>query len=117
MKKLRNKSAVLTEKAVIELLEPHKNKVHTITADNGTEFANHKKISNSLNINFYFAHPYSSWERGLNENTNGLIRQYVKKGSEFTNVTDNLLAKIATKLNNRPRKSLCYKSPSEIFLS
>lgn len=86
MKKLDNKNATLTEKAVIELLEQHKNKgkVHTITADNGSEFANHKEISRRLGINFYVAHPYSSWERGLNENTNGLVRQYIKKGSEFT---------------------------------
>lgn len=117
MKKLENKNALLTEKAVIELLEPHQNKVCTITADNGTEFANHKKISKALNINFYFAHPYSSWERGLNENTNGLIRQYVKKGSEFTQINDKSLAIIAAKLNNRPRKSLGYKSPNEIFLN
>lgn len=117
MKKLDKKNAVLTEKAVIALLEQHKNKgkVHTITADNGSEFANHKEISKTLNINFYFAHPYSSWERGLNENTNGLVRQYIKKGSEFTGITDTELGTIMAKLNNRPRKTLGYKSPNEVY--
>jgi IS30 family transposase len=116
MKKIVNKNASLTEKAVIELLGHQKEKVHTITSDNGSEFANHKEISKSLDINFYFAHPYSSWERGLNENTNGLVRQYLKKGCEFTHVTDESLAIIAAKLNNRPRKTLGYKSPNEVFI-
>lgn len=117
MKKLDHKSALITEKAVIALLAHHKDKLYTITADNGSEFANHKEISESLGIDFYFAHPYSSWERGLNENTNGLVRQYIKKGAEFTDVTDESLAIIAAKLNSRPRKALNYKSPNEVFIS
>jgi transposase, IS30 family len=68
-----------------------------------------------LNIDFYFAHPYSSWERGLNENTNGLVRQYLKKGSSFAEVTDKDLEVITSYLNNRPRKSLGYSTPNEIF--
>jgi len=68
-----------------------------------------------LNVDFYFAHPYSSWERGLNENTNGLIRQYFKKGSDFGHIDDKQLAIITTKLNNRPRKTLSYLTPSDIF--
>lgn len=64
---------------------------------------------------FFFAHPYSSWERGLNENTNGLVRQYLKKGTPFTHVNDETLGIIASKLNNRPRKTLGYKTPKEVF--
>ncbi len=73
------------------------------------------KISKELNIDFYFAHPYSSWERGLNENTNGLVRQYLKKGADFSHVTDDDLSSIACQLNNRPRKKLGYATPNEIF--
>jgi IS30 family transposase len=72
-------------------------------------------LSKELNAEFYFAHPYSSWERGLNENTNGLVRQYLKKGSSFSHVTDKLLSFITDQLNNRPRKSLGYASPNEIY--
>lgn len=89
--------------------------IFTITGDNGSEFANHVKISKELNADFYFAHPYASWERGLNENTNGLVRQYLKKGSDFSSIEDNDLLVIANKLNNRPRKSLNYETPNEAF--
>lgn len=85
--------------------------VHTITSDNGSEFARHEEISVELNVDFFFAHPYSSWERGLNENTNGLVRQYLKKGSEFNAVTDHDLAIIVSKLNSRPRKHLVTNRP------
>lgn len=87
----------------------------SITGDNGSEFAYHEKISNSLNTEFYFAHPYSSWERGLNENTNGLVRQYVAKSSSLIAVTENRLLVIMNKLNSRPRKSLNYFAPNEII--
>jgi IS30 family transposase len=89
--------------------------VFSITGDNGSEFAYHEQISNELNTEFYFAHPYSSWERGLNENTNGLVRQYLKKRSSFLSVTGNHLIDIMNKLNSRPRKTLGYKSPNELF--
>jgi IS30 family transposase len=85
------------------------------TSDNGCEFARHEEVSKELNADFFFAHPYSSWERVLNENTNGLIRQYLKKGSELTKVTNQDLAIIENKLNNRPRKTLGYKSSNEVF--
>ena len=88
---------------------------HTITFDNGKEFAAHESIANSLNIDVYFAHPYSSWERGLNENTNGLIRQYIKKGSSFEHITNEKISFIETRLNNRPRKSLGYRTPNEVY--
>jgi transposase, IS30 family len=115
LKKVEIKSADLVSKAVISGLEPIADSVLTITGDNGAEFAYHEAISNQLNTEFYFAHPYSSWERGLNENTNGLIRQYLKKGSDFTIADDNYLRTIMDKLNNRPRKSLAYSTPNEIF--
>ena len=90
-------------------------KVLTITGDNGSEFAYHEKIADKLQAEFYSAHPYSSWERGLNENTNGLVRQYLKKGCDFSSVTNADLHIIAEKLNNRPRKSLEFRTPNEIF--
>jgi IS30 family transposase len=78
-------------------------------------FAKHQEISDALDIDFYFAHPYSSWERGLNENTNGLVRQYLKKGSSLININDQQLSIIAEKINSRPRKTLGYKSPKDVF--
>jgi IS30 family transposase len=101
--------------ATIKILSLYAGVVHTITSDNGTEFAGHEEIAKQLNTQFYFAHPYSSWERGVNENTNGLIRQYVKKGSSFDNVTNNTAKKIMSRLNNRPRKSLNYMTPNEFL--
>lgn len=101
--------------ATIKTLSLYAGVVHTITSDNGTEFAGHEEIAKQLNTQFYFAHPYSSWERGVNENTNGLIRQYVKKGSSFDNVTNNTAKKIMSRLNNRPRKSLNYMTPNEFL--
>lgn len=100
----------------IEGLKCMDKQVLTITSDNGIEFAEHEAISKALNAEFYFAHPYASWERGLNENTNGLIRQYLPKGCDFANVTDQDLALITEKLNNRPRKSLNYATPNEVFM-
>jgi len=93
-----------------------KDKVQTITADNGKEFAGHEEISRILEIEFYFAHPYHSWERGLNENTNGLILQYFPKGMSFDSITDEDVAFVMDRLNNRPRKSLDYATPDEVFL-
>jgi IS30 family transposase len=87
-----------------------------VNFDNGSEFAGHEAVSIELEADFFFAHPYSSWERGLNENTNGLVRQYLKKSTPFTHVKDEALDIIASKLNNRPRKTLGYKTPKEVFL-
>ena len=115
LKKLDAKNSEAVKIAIASALASYKEHVHTITSDNGSEFAQHQEISVQLEADFFFAHPYSSWERGLNENTNGLVRQYLKKGSEFTHITDDNLAIIADKLNNRPRKTLNYKSPNEIF--
>lgn len=89
--------------------------VHTLTSDNGREFSQHQAIAQSLNASFFFCHPYASWERGLNENTNGLLRQYFPKKSRWGNITHNQVAKVQERLNNRPRKSLGYLTPNEIY--
>ena len=90
--------------------------IHTITADNGSEFAAYEEIENKLGINFYFCDPYSSWQRGLNEHTNGLIRQYLPKKTDFTKVDYKTIKMIQNRLNNRPRKSLGFKTPREALL-
>ena len=87
IRKVERKTAQAVSQAMIELLKPHQKKVHTITSDNGKEFAGHEQIANKLKADFYFAHPYASWERGTNENTNGLIRQYFPKNRDFTTIT------------------------------
>ena len=114
--KLNGKNAEELAQKTIEILTPFKQWAYTITADNGKEFADHKTIGQSLDIGFYFAKPYHSWERGANENTNGLIRQYFTKGSSFENITNVDVQKVQDTLNNRPRKKLGYLSPIE-FLS
>ena len=114
-RKVPNKAADIVANTTIKILNPYKNFVHSVTADNGFEFRSHEKISNSLNSEFYFAHPYSSWEHGLNENSNGLLRQYLPKGSDFSKVTTKELQRIEDEINNRPRKSLGYKTPNQIF--
>jgi len=84
-------------------------------SDNGKEFALFKELERSLGLKVYFAHPYTSWERGLNENTNGLIRQYFPKQTDFANVSHQAVAKVEWKLNNRPRKCLGYRTPEEVL--
>jgi len=112
-----NKSAATVTQATIELLKPYKDLVHTITADSGKEFAYHEQISKALKAKVYFAHPYSSWERGLNENTNGLLRQYFPKSTDFKQVTQGEVRSAVRRLNNRPRKQLNYSTPSELMES
>ncbi len=101
--------------AMEEMLTPVADRVHTVTCDNGCEFARHASLSATLKAQFYFAHPYSSWERGLNENTNGLVRQYFPKGTDFADITDEEIQIVADKLNRRPRKALGYRTPNEAF--
>jgi len=109
------KHANIVATTIVDLLESMTNPSHTITVDNGREFAHHEQITQSLGIGIYFAHPYSSWERGLNENTNGLIREYLSKGSSFEHITNEKISFIEARLNNRPRKSLGYRTPNEIY--
>ena len=91
--------------------------VYTVTYDNGMEFAAHQGIAADLNAQCYFAAPYHSWERGLNEHTNGLIRQYLPKSMDFKDVTDDEIQVIEDRLNNRPRKILGYKTPMEVMMT
>jgi len=109
------KEAQQVVKATKELLGKMKRKVKTITFDNGGEFAHHAQITQALGADVYFANPYSSWERGLNEHSNGLIRQYFPKGQDFTKVSKAQVKKVENLLNNRPRKVLGYKTPAEVF--
>ncbi len=111
-----NKTAGAVTDALVNSLQPHAERVHTLTYDNGKEFAHHKITSEQLNADGYFAHPYHSWERGLNENMNGLIRQYLPKGTCFKGLSQNGIVAIMNKLNNRPRKCLGYKTPNQVFL-
>ena len=117
IKKVTHKRAELVTSAAVELLSPVAHWVHTITADNGKEFAEHKKIAKALDADVYFAHPYASWERGTNENTNGLIRQYFPKGTRFEEITDEQIMAVQEKLNRRPRKTLGFKTPYEVFFA
>jgi len=115
MGKVPSKEAFQIEKKTLELLEDWKPMVHTITSDNGKEFANHANIAEQLDLDFYFAKPYHSWQRGANENLNGLVRQYFPKKTDFTTITNFQIQTVQNILNNRPRKRLGYKTPNEFF--
>jgi IS30 family transposase len=115
IRKVERKTAEAVSDAMIRLLKPHRANVHTITSDNGREFASHEAISKKLKADFYFAHPYSSWERGSNENTNGLIRQYFPKNRDFTTITQQEIDTTMEQLNNRPRKRLGFLTPNQVF--
>ena len=117
IRKLSGKDAVPLALKTIEALQPIKDLIHTITADNGKEFAKHQEIAEKLEISFYFCKPFRSWERGANENMNGLIRQYIPKGTDFSGITDEFVSWVEDKLNNRPRKRLGYLTPNEKFNS
>lgn len=117
IKNVISKHAQVVTQALIEMITPLKNITHTITSDNGKEFALHKQVSAALDTDFYFANPYHSWERGLNEHTNGLIRQYLPKKSVFIGVSKEEIIMIQNRLNHRPRKILNYKTPYEVFFS
>ncbi len=115
LRKLATKGAEELKDNSIELLGPLAAKVHTITVDNGKEFCQHEQIAAGLQARIYFAHPYASWERGLNENTNGLVRQYFPKKYNFAGITNCDLQHVEELLNNRPRKTLGYRTPNEVF--
>ena len=114
VKVFRRTSQEVTD-ALIRGLRPLKKFVLTLTADNGKEFANHQKVSEILKAEFYFAKPDHSWERGLNEHTNGLVRQYFPKTKRFDEISEEELMKVEILLNNRPRKVLKFESPIEVF--
>ncbi|WP_313044568.1 IS30 family transposase [Acinetobacter sp.] len=115
LKKCSTRKAEEICQATIILLEPIKEQLKTITADNGKEFSLHEYAAQELDVDWYFADPYSAWQRGTNENTNGLIRQYVRKGSDLNDYTDAYIAEITQRLNHRPRKRLGFKSPSQVL--
>lgn len=116
-KPVKRKTAKLVSSAIVELLTPYIKHTHTLTPDNGKEFAYHKTIAKKLKACVYFAHPYSSWERGLNEHTNGLLRQYLPKQMSFDKLKEEQVNKAVALLNNRPRKSLGYQTPQAVFES
>ena len=115
LKQVPNRTATVVENAILDLLMPYQSSTHTITFDNGKEFANHQSFAKKLQAEVYFAHPYASWERGTNENTNGLIRQYVPKGSDFSSISTDLVSFIKERLNDRPRKCLDFQAPHMVF--
>lgn len=115
LEKVTRKTDKAVKRATVRALKPLSERVHTITSDNGKEFAGHETIAAELNASFYFAHPYRSWERGTNENINGLVRQYFPKGTDFSKITQREVKAVEKRLNNRPRKTLGYRTPNQVF--
>ena len=114
--KLCNKSASTMTTATVKAFRGIPELMRkTLTVDNGKEFAQFKRIEDQTGLSIYFADPYSAWQRGSNENTNGLLRQYLPKGSNFKKISDKDLALIVKKLNHRPRKCLNYQTPDEVI--
>lgn len=113
--KLKDRTTASLNRRVIHLIRRHDTAFETITSDNGTEFHDYQKIEGRTQVTFYFAKPYHSWERGSNENANGLIRQYLPKGTSMAGLSQQLCNAIAQKLNTRPRKRLGFRTPLECF--
>ena len=113
--KLSRPTAQATHRATVHRLNPLRQHVHTITYDNGKEFAGHRNTAQCLHAHVFFATPYHAWERGVNENTNGLIRDFFPKGTDFSTIHPATVAKVERLLNRRPRKSLGFQTPNEVF--
>ncbi|WP_281559673.1 IS30 family transposase [Thalassomonas sp. RHCl1] len=116
--KIENKQAALFNEATLALfsrIPDHKRL--TLTLDNGKEFAAFKALEKPLNLTIYFADPYCSWQRGTNENTNGLIRRFIPKKTDFSTITNEQLQEVVNKINSRPRKILNYRTPEEVFIT
>ena len=113
--KVTHRTAQAVSDQILALLSPFASKVHTLTSDNGKEFAHHWLIAEALNLKYYFAHPYAAWERGTNENTNGLLRQYFPKQRDFQLISTRQIQHAMLRLNLRPRKCLRYKTPFEVL--
>ena len=113
--KIKRNTAEAVARAIIGSLGPYTEKVHTLTADNGREFTRHQAIGERLDARFYFAPPYHYWESGLKENTNGLVRQYFPKKSDFSKVGAADLRRVMQWLNHRPRKTLNFRTPHQVF--
>ena len=112
---VKEKTSSLVTQKIIELLTPWKLHLHTITADNGAEFTKFETIAENLDIAFFFAKPYQSWQRGSNENLNRLVRQYFPKGTDFDKIDSKKVAFVENQINNRPRKRYNFRSPIEMF--
>ena len=113
--KVEHKTAAAVSQAIIDRLKPYAVRVSTLTYDNGKEFADHARIDAELGSTGYFADPFASWQRGTNENTNGLVRQYIPKKRPLSTITDEELKMIEDKLNFRPRKRLGFRTPYQVF--
>jgi IS30 family transposase len=113
--KLRSRSVAATNRRVVQLIRRHRHLFKTITVDNGTEFHGYREVERATGTTFFFATPYHSWERATNENTNGLIRQYIPKRTSMKHITQARCDEIAWRLNNRPRKRYRFFSPLEIL--
>lgn len=115
LRRVECRQAEAVSKAMIRMLRPLSRVSSTITLDNGKEFALHEVVERKTRVKVYFADPYSSWQRGLNEQINGLVRQYVPKGCSMKSLSAQDIAMIEKRINNRPRKSLGYRTPLEVF--
>lgn len=115
LKLLSRATAKITGNAIIGKLESHQDQIHTLTPDNGKEFADHQRVTRQIGAKVYFARPYKSCDRPLNENTNGLLRQFFPKGTDFSKLTDEEVRHVEYLLNTRPRKALGYATPLEVF--
>jgi IS30 family transposase len=115
IRKIPDKSAASVERAMIDTLSPLKASIKTITTDNGTEFVNHQNIARELNVDWYFADPYSSWQRGCNENQNGLIRQFANRKTDLNLISDQTISQWQKQLNHRPRKKINFQKPIHFF--
>lgn len=114
--KVANKTARAVTDAICDYLKPYQERFLTLTYDNGREFAYHEDIARELTAEGSFAHPYHSWERGLNENTNGLIQQYIQKGKDVDDLSNEDVAEIIEKINKRPRKCLGFKTTQQLLI-
>ena len=117
VKRVASKAAIGVADALIHALGTVGRKVHTITSDNGKEFADHQRVSKALRSKFFFARPYASWERGTNENSNGLLRQYFPKERDFSTITQEEIDFAVWELNHRPRKTLGFRTPHDVFFA
>jgi transposase, IS30 family len=116
VKKLPRKTAEWTRQAMIDLFEPLPLSLRrTLTLDNGCEFTRHSEFTKTLNMPVYFARPYHSWERGSNENGNGMIRRYFPKGTNFDHISEEQIQTVVNQINARPRKILGYRSADQVF--
>lgn len=115
--RVADRCADTVARMMVRLLRPVRDRVLTITSDNGTEFAHHQTVARALKADFFFAHPYSAWERGTNENANGLVRRHFPKGTNFLNVSDAEVRHVMNRLNDRPRRILGYRTPAEVFFA